>query len=251
MLAKIVSLVVLAAGAQAYTPSCASRRNLLGWAPAAAAAAGLAAGAPERSLAATDATTRTGAEAQPPLAPPNFGKAPDGESPFVTLPTGTQVKRFKEGAGEEARVGSKVAVQVQGRLVNLNGVNFYNTKDNNPDGFGAVPLSFTVGKGEVWKLSPHGFQALQSTRTPHQTTDPMFPSHPNRTRVPSDQALPGLEQGVVGMKKGEIRRIIVPPEQGYLRNPGTKKGMRQLAAAVLPSRQFPTAASHGLHACLT
>jgi len=181
MLAKIVSLVVLAAGAQAYTPSCASRRNLLGWAPAAAAAAGLAAGAPERSLAATDATTRTGAEAQPPLAPPNFGKAPDGESPFVTLPTGTQVKRFKEGAGEEARVGSKVAVQVQGRLVNLNGVNFYNTKDNNPDGFGAVPLSFTVGKGE---------------------------------------ALPGLEQGVVGMKKGEIRRIIVPPEQGYLRNPG-------------------------------
>ena len=116
MLAKIVSLTLALSQAQAYTPSCSSRRSVLGWAPAAAAAAGLS---PERSFAATDATTRTGAEAQPPLAPPNFGKAPDGESPFVTLPTGTQVKRFKEGAGEEARVGSKVAVQVQGRLVNL------------------------------------------------------------------------------------------------------------------------------------
>jgi FKBP-type peptidyl-prolyl cis-trans isomerase len=71
-------------------------------------------------------------------------------------------------------------VQVSGRLLNLNGVSFYNTKNNNPDGFGAVPLTIRLGKGE---------------------------------------ALPGLEAGIIGMKKGSIRRIIVPPELAYSKYP--------------------------------
>ena len=58
----------------------------------------------------------------------------------------------------------------------MNGVSFYNTKNNNPDGFGAIPLSIDLGKG---------------------------------------QALPGLEAGLIGLRKGGIRRIIVPQELAY------------------------------------
>jgi len=36
----------------------------------------------------------------------------------------------------------------------------------------------------------------------------------------SGVALPGLEEGIVGMKKGSIRRIIVPSELGYSSFPG-------------------------------
>jgi FKBP-type peptidyl-prolyl cis-trans isomerase 2 len=59
--------------------------------------------------------------------------------------------------------------------------NSFGHRNNNPDGFGAVPLSIPLGKGV---------------------------------------ALPGLEEGIVGMRKGEIRRIIVPSELGYSKYPG-------------------------------
>ena len=65
-------------------------------------------------------------------------------------------------------------------MLNLNGVIFYNTKTNNPDGFGAIPLTLELGKG---------------------------------------QAVPGLESGLLGMKKGGIRRIIVPQELAYNKFP--------------------------------
>lgn len=106
---------------------------------------------------------------------------PDGDNPFVTLGNGVKIKDFRAGTGSEVvRDGSKVSIQCNGRLLNLNGVMFYNTKENNPDGFGAIPLTFTLGKGEC---------------------------------------LPGLESGVIGMKKGGIRRIIVPAELAYSKYP--------------------------------
>lgn len=108
--------------------------------------------------------------------------ARDGDAPFATLPSGVKVKVLFPGQGEPmAAAGTTVSVQLNGRLLNLNGVSFYNTKNNNPDGFGAVPLTIPLGKGA---------------------------------------ALPGLEEGIVGMRKGEIRRIIVPSELGYSKFPG-------------------------------
>jgi len=103
---------------------------------------------------------------------------PDGQAPFETLSNGVQIKDYRLGSGDAAvRDGSKVAVQLTGRLLNLNGVVFYDSKRNDPDGFGqGLPVSFTIGAG---------------------------------------QAIPGLEAGLLGMKKGGIRRIIVPPELGY------------------------------------
>ena len=106
---------------------------------------------------------------------------PDGDVPFVKLDNGVKVKDFRVGTGDSV-VGpsSRIDIQCSGRLLNLNGVIFYNTKTNNPDGFGAIPLTLELGKG---------------------------------------QALPGLESGLLGMKKGGIRRIIVPQELAYNKFP--------------------------------
>eukprot|EP00555_Chaetoceros_dichaeta_P008230 CAMPEP_0198275058 /NCGR_PEP_ID=MMETSP1447-20131203/62960_1 /TAXON_ID=420782 /ORGANISM="Chaetoceros dichaeta, Strain CCMP1751" /LENGTH=254 /DNA_ID=CAMNT_0043969633 /DNA_START=54 /DNA_END=818 /DNA_ORIENTATION=+ len=93
---------------------------------------------------------------------------------FTTLPNGVKIKDFKIGTGTDmVRSDSqKVDVQMSGRLINTNaGVTFYNTKNNNPDGFGAIPLTINLSKGE---------------------------------------ALPGLETGLIGMKKNGVRRIVVP-----------------------------------------
>ena len=103
-------------------------------------------------------------------------RPPDGESPFLTLPGGVQIKDFRSGerGGPVVRAGSRVELTMKGRLLNLNGVVFYDTKSNDPNGFGeGTPLTFSVGDGSV---------------------------------------LPGLEAGVVGMARGGVRRIIVPSD---------------------------------------
>lgn len=104
--------------------------------------------------------------------------APDGETPFRTLNSGVKVKDFRPGSGDViAQKGTKVSLQLTGRLLNLNGVIFYDSKKNDDTGFGeGLPLTFVIGEGT---------------------------------------AIPGLEEGVIGMKKGGIRRIIVPEALGY------------------------------------
>lgn len=107
----------------------------------------------------------------------------DGQAPFKTLPSGVRIKDFKVGTGaDEVKPGARVSVYCTGKLLNLNGVKFYSTKEQaDPNELGYVePLVFVVGKG---------------------------------------QAIPGLEEGMMGMKKGSIRRIIVPAELGYANNP--------------------------------
>jgi len=107
--------------------------------------------------------------------------APVGEAEFVELQNGVKVKDFRAGTGENTvKADSQVKIQASGRLLNLNGVIFYKTKSNNPDGFGAIPLSINLGKGE---------------------------------------AIPGLESGIIGMRKNGIRRIIIPADLAYSKYP--------------------------------
>ena len=55
--------------------------------------------------------------------------APDGETPFRTLDSGVKVKDFRHGSGDAiAQKGSKVSLQLTGRLLNLNGVIFTTAK---------------------------------------------------------------------------------------------------------------------------
>jgi hypothetical protein len=103
--------------------------------------------------------------------------AREGEAEFIQLPNGVKIKDYRIGTGDDSvKENSQVMIQATGRLLNFNGFVFYSTKNNNPDGFGAVPLTINLGKGE---------------------------------------ALPGLEAGLVGMKKGGIRRILIPAELAY------------------------------------
>ena len=55
-------------------------------------------------------------------------------------------------------------------------VKFFSTKEKTDEFGEGKPLTFTIGAGE---------------------------------------ALPGLEEGMLGMKKGAIRKVIVPPALGY------------------------------------
>ena len=120
------------------------------------------------------------------------------DTQFTTLPNGVKIKDFSVGTGSGmVESGSNVSVQCSGRLLNLNGVVFYNTKNNNPDGFGAIPLTITLGKGE---------------------------------------AIPGLEAGIVGMRKNGIRRIIIPAELAYSNYPDLEpKPMSDLDQRALDS----------------
>ena len=121
----------------------------------------------------------------------------DESSQFTTLLNGVKIKDFSSGTGDMVGAGSRVSIQCSGRLLNLNGVVFYNTKNNNPDGFGAIPLEITLGKGE---------------------------------------AIPGLEAGIVGMRKNGIRRIIIPAELAYSKFPDLEpKPMNDLDQRALDS----------------
>jgi FKBP-type peptidyl-prolyl cis-trans isomerase len=103
--------------------------------------------------------------------------AGDGDANFIELPNGVKIKEYRVGTGDEiVKENSQVMIQATGRLLNFNGFVFYSTKNNNPDGFGALPLTINLGKGE---------------------------------------ALPGLEAGIVGMRKGGIRRILIPAGLAY------------------------------------
>ena len=55
-------------------------------------------------------------------------KPPNGETPFVKLPNGVQVKDFRDGSGAKVDKGSKVELTMKGRLLNLNGVSLTDTK---------------------------------------------------------------------------------------------------------------------------
>ena len=109
---------------------------------------------------------------------------PVGETnSFITLSNGVQIKDFRLSMSPDApTVGpaSRISIQCTGRLLNLNGIIFYSTKNNNVDGFGPEPLTVTLGRNEL---------------------------------------LPGLESGIIGMKKGGIRRIIVPADLAYSKFP--------------------------------
>jgi hypothetical protein len=134
---------------------CLGRRSLL------FAAAGLA------------VPTTAGANADKTVS--KFGRqVPPGKTesdPFTYLDSGVGFKEYKEGKGDaEVEEGSKVTVNLVGRLLNLNGVKFYSTKERTDEFGEGRPLTFTIGAGE---------------------------------------ALPGLEQGMMGMKRGAVRKVCI------------------------------------------
>mmetsp|Transcript_32214 Transcript_32214/g.102682 ORF Transcript_32214/g.102682 Transcript_32214/m.102682 type:complete len:202 (+) Transcript_32214:3209-3814(+) len=102
----------------------------------------------------------------------------ESDAPFAELATGVKVKTLRPGAGDAVTPTSTVSLECTGRFLNLNGVKFYSTLDN-PDATalgGPEPLKVQLGAGQL---------------------------------------IPGLEDGILGARKNEIRRIIVPASRGY------------------------------------
>ena len=96
---------------------------------------------------------------------------------FQTLSSGVKVQQLRPGDGASVGRSSTIAVEATGRLLNLNGVQFYSTKRlAGADALGGAEQVLRLGTGSV---------------------------------------VPGLEQGLQGAKKNEIRRIIVPSNLGY------------------------------------
>ena len=100
-------------------------------------------------------------------------KMDEEELPFTVLDSGVEFREFREGKGEETvAVGKRVAVQLTGRLPAL-------ATEKEPGGLqfynsknsDILEFGFTIGSGKV---------------------------------------VPGLEEGMLGMKKGSLRRIVVP-----------------------------------------
>jgi len=87
------------------------------------------------------------------------------------------LREYNAGKGDkEVEEGSQVTINLVGRLLNLNGVKFFSTKEKTDEFGEGQPLTFTIGAGE---------------------------------------ALPGLEEGMIGMKKGAIRKVCLTEKLAY------------------------------------
>lgn len=99
----------------------------------------------------------------------------EGDSPFVELPSGVKVKSMRTGPGTGDAVAPGSTVVVEMTALALNLNGKPFFSTKLKDGT-PEPLSWTIGEG---------------------------------------RAVPGLEEGMLGMRKGDVRRIIVPAAQGY------------------------------------
>lgn len=83
---------------------------------------------------------------------------------------------LREGPGEVPADGDQVAIHYYGRLAAKQGWRFDSTYDHKDETGDPMPFVFTVGAGNV---------------------------------------IPGIEAAVKSMRVGGLRRVIIPPSQGY------------------------------------
>ena len=108
----------------------------------------------------------------------SYGKARMTYPDFKACESGLQVKDVKEGVGDPARVGDRVVISWEGYTIGYYGRPYEKKNSVKGGAFDADQdyFRFVIGKGT---------------------------------------AIPGLEEGLTGMRAGGIRQIIVPPELGY------------------------------------
>ncbi|XP_020586359.1 peptidyl-prolyl cis-trans isomerase FKBP17-1, chloroplastic isoform X1 [Phalaenopsis equestris] len=97
---------------------------------------------------------------------------------FFNIPDSGGVKALdiRLGTGDCPAVGDKVAIHYYGRLAAKQGWRFDSTYDHKDETGDTIPFVFVVGSGKV---------------------------------------ISGIESAVKTMKVGGIRRVIIPPSQGY------------------------------------
>ncbi|XP_066329512.1 peptidyl-prolyl cis-trans isomerase FKBP17-1, chloroplastic-like [Miscanthus floridulus] len=97
---------------------------------------------------------------------------------FAEIPSSGVVKALdlREGSGDIPAVGDQVAIHHYGRLAAKQGWRFDSTYDHKDETGDPMPFVFTLGSGKV---------------------------------------IPGMEAAVKSMRVGGLRRVIIPPLQGY------------------------------------
>ena len=150
---------------------------------------------PGAVLAVSDTTARKFSTQAPPT--------DKDKEPFTYFESGVGYREYVAGKGEaQVEEGSRVTINCVGRLLNLNGVKFFSTKETTDEFGEGTPLTFTIGAGE---------------------------------------ALPGLEEGMLGMRKGAIRKVS---GECTSLTPATSTGLapceiRHSVCADSPLPQFP------------
>jgi len=97
---------------------------------------------------------------------------------FAEIPDsgGLKALDLREGSGEVPADGDQVAIHYYGRLAAKQGWRFDSTYDHKDETGDPMPFVFTIGSGKV---------------------------------------IPGIEAAVKSMRVGGLRRVIIPPSQGY------------------------------------
>ncbi|XP_047075835.1 peptidyl-prolyl cis-trans isomerase FKBP17-1, chloroplastic-like [Lolium rigidum] len=97
---------------------------------------------------------------------------------FTEIPSSGGVKalELREGSGDVPADGDQVAIHYYGRLAAKQGWRFDSTYDHKDATGDPIPFVFTVGSGKV---------------------------------------IPGIEAAVKSMRVGGLRRVVIPPSQGY------------------------------------
>ncbi|OEL23403.1 Peptidyl-prolyl cis-trans isomerase FKBP17-1, chloroplastic [Dichanthelium oligosanthes] len=97
---------------------------------------------------------------------------------FTEIPGSGGVKALdlREGSGEVPADGDQVAIHYYGRLAAKQGWRFDSTYDHKDETGDPMPFVFTIGSGKV---------------------------------------IPGIKAAVKSMRVGGLRRVIIPPSQGY------------------------------------
>jgi hypothetical protein len=107
-----------------------------------------------------------------------YGKPRMTYPDFTSLPSGLQYKAAKPGSGVEAEEGDRLVLSWSGYTI----------------GYYARPFELSNSvKGGAFEGEPDSLRFVLGQHT----------------------VVPGLEEGISGMRVGEVRQIVVPPELGY------------------------------------
>ncbi|XP_050262248.1 peptidyl-prolyl cis-trans isomerase FKBP17-1, chloroplastic isoform X1 [Quercus robur] len=110
---------------------------------------------------------------------------------FLDIPNsgGVKVLDLRVGSGDVPLHGNQVAIHYYGRLAAKQGWRFDSTYDHKDENGESVPFVFVLGSGKS-KVTWH-------------------------SRLSRPTVISGIEAAVKSMKVGGIRRVIIPPSQGY------------------------------------
>ena len=113
---------------------------------------------------------------------------------LVRLNSGVTYNDLREGTGEMIASEGK-RVNIQWSLKRSNGYSIDSSAQNE-----GIPFIFVVGAGTTQQQEGSSGTETTTTTTTKETT----------------RAIPGLDEGIRGMKVGGIRRIVIPPSLAYV-----------------------------------